>query len=122
MPVDTVHGFFEDCLILADDFRQYYLGAFVRTSIADPRASPGSPRRSTATAATFGGPVVAGDNPLDEAGVFQPTSDVLPPDEFPQFASQGAAEYAGRRRQPVRAGRGQRATRAPCTPTTRTCA
>ena len=25
--------------------------------------------------------------------MFQPTSDVLPPDEFPQFASQGVAEY-----------------------------
>ena len=42
---------------------------------------------------TLGGPVVEGDNPLDEAGVFQPTSDVLPEDEFPQFASRGAAEY-----------------------------
>ena len=43
---------------------------------------------------TFGGPVVEGDNPLDEAGVFQPTSEVLPTGEFPQFASQGAAEYS----------------------------
>ena len=30
----TVPGFFEDCLILADDFRQYYLGAFTRVSLS----------------------------------------------------------------------------------------
>ena len=50
-------------------------------------------------------------NPLDEAGVFQPTSEVLPVDEFPQFTSQGAAQYdfTGR---PVHAGRGDAATRA----------
>ena len=56
----------------------------------------------------FGGPVVAGDNPLDEAGFFQPTSDVLPVGEFPQFASRGAAEYQAGGSEPVRAGRGQR--------------
>ncbi len=35
--VDTIPGFFEDCLILADDFRQYYLGAFTRTDVARSR-------------------------------------------------------------------------------------
>ncbi len=42
---------------------------------------------------SLGGPVVGGDNPLDEAGVFQPTSEVLPPAQFPQFASLAAARY-----------------------------
>jgi hypothetical protein len=45
-------------------------------------------------AATFGGPAVK-DNPLDEAGTFTVTSDVLPVDQFPQFASKDAGEYRG---------------------------
>ena len=97
--------FFDDCLLLADDFRQYYLGAFTRVDVAGPTGVAGvadADRR--ATTARFGGPVVEGDNPLDEAGVFQPTSDVLPPDEFPQFAQPGGGEY--RRHAAVRAGRG----------------
>ena len=87
--VTSVPGFFEDCLILANDFRQYYLGAFTRTDFANPPSVSGIADPIDG----FFGNLVAGDNPLDEAGTFQPTSDVLPPDEFPQFASQGAAEY-----------------------------
>ena len=34
--VDTVPGFFEDCLIMADDFRQYYLGGYSRTDNENP--------------------------------------------------------------------------------------
>ena len=92
--VDSVPGFFEDCLIMADDFRQYYLGGYSRTDTENPDAVTGIAKPINGFEGTFGGPVVEGDNPLDEAGVFQPTSDVLPVGEFPQFASQGAAEYA----------------------------
>ena len=35
------------------------------------------------------------DNPLDEAGSFSSTSDVLPPAEFPQFSSHASATYQG---------------------------
>ncbi|MBJ7330296.1 MAG: immune inhibitor A [Solirubrobacteraceae bacterium] len=85
--------FFDDCLILADDFRQYWLGAFTRTDVTDPDSvSAIGPPFGTGTA-TLGGPVVEGDNPLDEAGAFQVTSDVLPVSEFPQFESNAAAEY-----------------------------
>ena len=91
--VDTVPGFFEDCLIMADDFRQYYLGGFSRTDNADPESVTGIADPIDGFEGTFGGPVVEGDNPLNEAGVFQPTSEVLPVGEFPQFASKGAAEY-----------------------------
>jgi Immune inhibitor A peptidase M6 len=91
--VTTVPGFFEDCLILADDFRQYYLGAFARTDTVDPNAVEGIADPITGFEGDLGGPVVEGDNPLDEAGVFQPTSDVLPAGQFPQFTSQGAALY-----------------------------
>jgi hypothetical protein len=91
--VDTVPGFFEDCLILADDFRQYYLGAFTRTSTGDPDSVAGIADPITGFEGNLGGPVVEGANPLNEAGVFQPTSEVLPADQFPQFTSQGAALY-----------------------------
>ena len=86
--VDTISGFFEDCLIMADDFRQYYLGGFTRSDNAGPAGVIGVGPPIEGYSASFGG----GDNPLDEAGVFQPTSEVLPVDEFPQFASQGVAE------------------------------
>jgi len=91
--VETQAGFFEDCLILADDFRQYYLGAFTRIDLADPESVTGTADPIAGFEGELGGPVTEGDNPLDEAGVFQPTSDVLPADEFPQFASRPAAEY-----------------------------
>ncbi|WP_211254447.1 M14 family metallopeptidase [Knoellia sinensis] len=92
--ISSLPGFFEDCLILADDFRQYYLGAFTRTSTADAGGVSGTAEPLDGYEGTFGGPVVTGANPLDEAGVFQPTSDVLPVADFPQFASRGALEYA----------------------------
>jgi hypothetical protein len=92
-PGGGTDGFFEDCLILADDFRQYYLGAYTRTDTADPASIEGVADPLSGFNAALGGPVVEGDNPLDEAGVLQPTSDVLPVDEFPQFASTGSAIY-----------------------------
>jgi Zinc carboxypeptidase/Immune inhibitor A peptidase M6 len=91
--VHTVPGFFEDCLILADDFRQYYLGAFARTSVGGVDVVDGIAEPIEGFEGSLGGPVVENDNPIDEAGVFTPTSQVLPADEFPQFTSQGAAEY-----------------------------
>ena len=94
--ITSPEGLFEDCLILADDFRQYYLGAFTRTPTADPTSVTGIADPINGFQGDLGGPVVEGDNPLDEAGSFQPTSEVLPPDQFPQFTSQAAAEYPQR--------------------------
>jgi hypothetical protein len=91
--VRTIPGFFEDCLILADDFRQYYLGAFTRTDSATPASVTGLADPIAGFQGDLGGPVVEGDNPLNEAGAFQPTSEVLPEDQFPQFSSKSAAEY-----------------------------
>ena len=91
--ITSVPGLFEDCLILADDFRQYYLGAFARTELANPTSVVGIADPIEGFEAALGGPVAGGANPLDEAGVFQPTSDVLPPEQFPQFRSAGAAQY-----------------------------
>jgi hypothetical protein len=84
---------FSDCLLLADDFAQYYLGANTRSTVASPTSFEGLGDLAGASG-TFGGPAVA-DNPLDEAGTFTVTSDVLPPDQFPQFASLPAGLYAG---------------------------
>ena len=42
-----VQGMFDDCLILANDFRQYYLGAYTRVSLGGPTGSPASRARST---------------------------------------------------------------------------
>ena len=82
---------FSDCLLLADDFYQYYLGAFSRSTATSPQEFRGVGALSGA-AATFGGPAVD-DNPLNEAGTFTVTSDLLPADQFPQFASKAAGEY-----------------------------
>jgi hypothetical protein len=96
--VQTVEGFFEDCLILADDFRQYWLGGMARVDVPSPESVSGMTEPIEGYEGEFGGPVTEGDNPLNEAGVFRPTSEVLPVEEFPQFASQAAADYlvAGR--------------------------
>ena len=84
---------FSDCLLLADDFTQYYLGAFTRAPRSDPESLVG-------TGAPIAGPTtpLAGTatNPIDEAGTFLPTSAVLPPDEFPQFASARVGRLPGR--------------------------
>jgi hypothetical protein len=91
--ISSPPGLFEDCLILADDFRQYYLGAWIRTTTSDPDTVLGLNEPLEGYEGSLGGPIVEGGHELDEAGAFQPTSDVLPPDEFPQFRSQAAAEY-----------------------------
>ncbi|MGH9235513.1 MAG: M14 family zinc carboxypeptidase [Acidimicrobiales bacterium] len=83
---------FSDCLLLGDDFHQYYLGAFGRTAFVDPGGVSGTGNPLEGVAATFGGPAVA-DNPLDEAGAFALTSDVMPPDQFPLFAGNASSTY-----------------------------
>ncbi|QIG39074.1 zinc carboxypeptidase [Microbacterium sp. 4R-513] len=80
-----------DCLILADDFTQYWMGAYDRDPVTASGIS-GIADPLTGLEATFGGPATVG-NPIDEAGAFTPTSEVLPVDEFPQFESWAAADY-----------------------------
>jgi hypothetical protein len=90
----VTEDFFSDCLLLGDDFSQYYLGAFARTPFANPVGVAGTGDPLEGAAANFGGPAVQ-DNPLDEAGAFTLTSDLLPPDEFPLFAGAGSSTYLG---------------------------
>ncbi|WP_166134344.1 M14 family metallopeptidase [Nocardioides ochotonae] len=88
--VDDPRG---DCLLLADDFAQYYLGRYTRTTTENPSGFAGAGPLE-GVAATFGGPALEA-NPLDEAGVFTATSAVLPVEDFPQFASTTAGRYTG---------------------------
>lgn len=85
-----LYGVFDDCLLLANDFRQYYLGAFERVSLGGPNLFRGVANPIAGFQAALSGTPT---NPIDEAGTFQPTSEVLPVEQFPQFRSQGAAEY-----------------------------
>ncbi|PAZ12993.1 zinc carboxypeptidase [Streptomyces sp. SA15] len=76
---------------LSNDFGQYYLGAYTRTSTPGATGFTGSGRLGGFTGALTG----ATGNPLDRAGTYGVTSDELPADKFPQFASAGAGQFAG---------------------------
>lgn len=91
-PCAVTEDLFSDCLLYADDFTQYYLGAYTRSSLAAEGVEGIGALEGLEV--PFGGPATA-DNPVDEAGAFVVTSDVLPVDEFPQFRSQALAEYVG---------------------------
>jgi predicted deacylase len=83
--------FLSDCLLLSDDFAQYYLGAADRAQLARPTGIDGRGPLDGVTA-DLGGPAVAG-NPLDVAGAFSLTSDVLPAEEL--FAGEATSTYRG---------------------------
>ena len=84
--------FFSDCLLLADDFTQYYLGAFSRGAREAPEFLEATGEPITGLTPPLGG---TPSNPLDEAGTLLPTSVVLPPEEFPQFSSAVSGVYRG---------------------------
>jgi zinc carboxypeptidase/immune inhibitor InhA-like protein len=85
---------YSDCLLLSDDFAQYYLGAWSRGSLNTPARVRADGPPLAGISADFGGPAVA-DNPLNEAGFFTATGDVLPAASFARFASRAAATYQG---------------------------
>ncbi|MCG0064542.1 immune inhibitor A [Streptomyces tricolor] len=76
---------------LSDDFSQYYLGAYSRTSTKGATGFTGSGALSGFTGALGDAP----GNPLDKAGTYGVTSDELPAGTFPQFKSAGAGTFAG---------------------------
>ncbi|MFH8975549.1 M14 family zinc carboxypeptidase [Streptomyces sp. NPDC017890] len=76
---------------MSDDFSQYYLGAYTRTSAPGAAGFTGSGRLDGAAGALGDAP----GNPLDAAGTYSVTSDQLPADTYPQFASEGAGEFPG---------------------------
>ncbi|NGO07458.1 zinc carboxypeptidase [Streptomyces sp. HC44] len=74
-----------------NDFSQYYLGAFSRTTTPGAKAFDGSGKLTGAAGALGDAP----GNPLNAAGAYAVTSDTLPADKYPQFASAGAGQYPG---------------------------
>jgi len=81
-----------DCLIVSDDFTQYWLGAYDRSATAGATGFTGSGAPFTGLNKPIPGTAT---NPLNEAGGFVPTSFVLPAEEFPTFESRGVASYEG---------------------------
>jgi hypothetical protein len=76
---------------LSDDFSQYYLGAYSRTSTKGATGFTGSGALDGFTGALGDAP----GNPLDRAGTYGVTSDELPVSTYPQFDSAGAGRFAG---------------------------
>ncbi|TLS42474.1 zinc carboxypeptidase [Streptomyces montanus] len=76
---------------LTNDFSQYYLGAYSRTTSPGVKAFEGAGR----LAGTKGALGDVPGNPLNAAGLYSVTSDTLPADKYPQFASAGAGQYPG---------------------------
>ncbi|MFI9616145.1 M14 family zinc carboxypeptidase [Streptomyces sp. NPDC052023] len=76
---------------LSNDFSQYYLGAYTRTSLPAVTGFTGTGALGGRTAPLGDAP----GNPLNTAGSFGVTSDTLPVEAFPQFESAGAGQYPG---------------------------
>ncbi|MER6350127.1 M14 family zinc carboxypeptidase [Streptomyces sp. NPDC001595] len=76
---------------LSNDFSQYYLGAYTRTTLPKVTGFDGTGALADVQAPLGDAP----GNPLNAAGSFAVTSDTLPPATFPQFASAGAGRYPG---------------------------
>ncbi|MFJ4520457.1 M14 family zinc carboxypeptidase [Streptomyces sp. NPDC088810] len=76
---------------LSDDFSQYYLGAYSRTSTKGATGFTGSGALGGFTGALGDAP----GNPLDKAGTYGVTSEELPVAAYPQFKSAGAGTFAG---------------------------
>ncbi|WP_369367426.1 M14 family zinc carboxypeptidase [Streptomyces sp. CG4] len=76
---------------LSDDFSQYYLGAYSRTSTKGATGFTGSGALDGYSGAL--GEAVG--NPLDRAGTYGVTSDALPAAAYPQFKSAGGGRFAG---------------------------
>ncbi|MFE1466290.1 M14 family zinc carboxypeptidase [Streptomyces nigra] len=76
---------------LSNDFSQYYLGAYTRTSVPGATGFTGSGVLGGFSGTLAGAP----GNPLDRAGNYSVTSDQLPVASYPQFKSAGAGQFAG---------------------------
>ncbi|MET9321380.1 M14 family zinc carboxypeptidase [Streptomyces sp. NPDC003038] len=76
---------------VTNDFSQYWLGAYGRTSVSGATGFTGA----GALAGARGGLGDAAGNPLNAPGSYTVTSETLAPDRFPQFASAQAGRFAG---------------------------
>ncbi|MFC9299313.1 M14 family zinc carboxypeptidase [Streptomyces sp. NPDC057011] len=76
---------------VTDDFSQYYLGAYGRTSVSGATGFTGT----GALNGVKGGLGDAAGNPLNAPGSYTVTSETLAPAQFPQFKSAQAGQFAG---------------------------
>ena len=87
----------DGCQPLADDFQQYYLGAYIYNDEAGTTANGklypvnGSDNPFSSLSWSFGGPSA---NNQDHSASFITTSGILPADTYPQFTSLASAKYA----------------------------
>ena len=113
--------FFGDCLLLANDFSQYYLGAYARTPFSGLAGVSGTATPLEGAAATFGGPTVGGQ-PDRRGGGIRPHLRRAAPRAVPAVRRRAVEHLrGGRRRQPVRPRSRASGTRRPSTRTSRTC-
>jgi murein tripeptide amidase MpaA len=94
-----------DCLPLGDDFHQYWLGVGVRLPLTglDPDGNPSDvaglgPRLGDLRFGLSGGD--GADNQKQATAALVPTSQLLPPERYPQFESRVEAVYETGRPQP----------------------
>ncbi|MFE3555706.1 M14 family zinc carboxypeptidase [Streptomyces sp. NPDC059193] len=76
---------------VTNDFSQYWLGAYGRTSVSGATGFTGAGFLSGAK----GGLGDAAGNPLNAPGSYTVTSDTLAPAQFPQFKSAQAGQFGG---------------------------
>lgn len=76
---------------VTNDFSQYWLGAYGRTSVSGATGFTGAGVLNGAR----GGLGDAAGNPLDAPGSYTVTSDTLAPAQFPQFKSAQAGQFGG---------------------------
>ncbi|WP_411106135.1 M14 family zinc carboxypeptidase [Streptomyces sp. cmx-4-9] len=76
---------------VTNDFSQYWLGAYGRTSGSGATGFTGAGALAGARGALAG----AADNPLNAPGAYTVTSETLAPAQFPQFTSAQAGQYTG---------------------------
>ncbi|MDJ0381357.1 M14 family metallopeptidase [Streptomyces sp. G-G2] len=79
---------------VTDDFSQYYLGAYDRSTGTGATGFTGAGALGGAKGALGDAPGTPG-NPLDRPGAYSVTSDTLPAAKFPQFKSAQAGLYDG---------------------------
>jgi hypothetical protein len=79
---------FDDCLILSDDFAQYYQGVWQRSTFGPPELVEGTDTPLTGVSAEIDG----AETP--SSGAFTATSEILPVAEFPLFESWPSGFYS----------------------------
>ena len=115
----VTEDFFSDCLLLADDFHQYWLGAFARTTFSDPTGITGTGAPLDGSRGELRRPG-RGRQPAGRGRGVRAHQRLPAARTVPAVRRRGVEHLpGGGRRQPVLAGRGRRSTPARSTSTRR---